>query len=200
MEKGNNTKIFEKLDLKYDIDELVKDWKKVSVDLREHNWFGHDDPGNRTHQTSVQRSELCEDFYKDGCGKLGKKDKKQKEREFTIVNPTFQGTIFEKICFDLKAHRGRLMKLMSKTAYSIHRDRAPRIHIAIDTNPDSMFLFPDQENKQIYHIPVDGHLYWVNTCVRHTFINGGPPRVHFVFASDEINQQFDGCWERVREK
>jgi hypothetical protein len=51
MEKGNNTKIFEKLDLKYDIDELVKDWKKVSVDLREHNWFGHDDPGNRTHQT-----------------------------------------------------------------------------------------------------------------------------------------------------
>ena len=81
-----------------------------------------------------------------------KEYKKQKEREFTIVNPTFQGTIFEKICFDLKAHRGRLMKLMSKTAYSIHRDRAPRVHIAIDTNPDSMFLFPDQENKQIYHI------------------------------------------------
>jgi len=44
------------------------------------------------------------------------------------------------------------------------------IHIPLYTNA---FCYMGYETQQVYHLPADGHCYWVNTHIRHTAWNHG---------------------------
>lgn len=86
----------------------------------------------------------------------------------------------------LKVYRARLLTIQSRTCYSIHSDRTPRIHIAIDTHPQARFIFTTP--PAIRHIPADGHPWWVDTREEHSAMNGSlKPRIHFVACLDNTD-------------
>jgi len=104
-----------------------------------------------------------------------------KETDFRNFNKEFENTYFHEIyCMFKNAGRMRLMNVPPKTCYSFHKDSNLRIHIAIDTNESSYFIFPEQ--SEICHIPSDGHFYIVDTLKTHSFMNGhiSKSRLHLV--------------------
>ena len=132
-----------------------------------------------TRQLALHSFAGSEDPWYDGCRKqryIGN------DRDYTVLHPELCGTYFEAL-FDglpFRAYRARLMELSAKTCYSIHRDDAPRYHIAIHTNPHSRFVFA--ELQRVVHIPADGIPYFVDTRQSHTAFNGGKEaRLHLVF-------------------
>ena len=68
--------------------------------------------------------------------------------------------------------------MVMHTTYSVHADKAPRLHLAIVTHDDAYFFWP--EHKVFVNIPSDGYVYWIDTTEKHTFVNAGPDRVHLV--------------------
>ena len=68
--------------------------------------------------------------------------------------------------------------MVMHSTYSVHQDKAPRLHLALDTHPNAYFFWP--EHKEFVHIPADGFVYWVDTTKPHTFVNAGPDRTHLV--------------------
>ena len=71
----------------------------------------------------------------------------------------------------------RLLKLYGGETYTAHTDPDDRYHLAITTNPYS-YLF-DLENEKMFHIPVDGFVWTMDTGVKHIAANfGGAPRIH----------------------
>jgi hypothetical protein len=103
-----------------------------------------------------------------------------KETDFKVFNEEFKDTYFYEIYNTIpNIGRFRIMNMSGPSCYSIHTDVTYRYHIAIETSPDCLFLFPDL-NKTL-HIPLDGNFYIVNTKHRHTFINGSRSRrIHIV--------------------
>lgn len=63
--------------------------------------------------------------------------------------------------------RTRAMKMIKGTCYSYHIDLTPRIHIPLTSNDSCMFIIDDE----IYRLPADGSVYWVDTTLYHTAIN-----------------------------
>lgn len=73
--------------------------------------------------------------------------------------------------------QARLLSLDSAESYTAHSDPDDRIHLAIVTNPYSFLI--DVENSQMYHLPVDGNLWYMDTGPVHVATNwGGRPRIH----------------------
>lgn len=71
----------------------------------------------------------------------------------------------------------RLLKLESSESYTAHADPDDRIHLAITTNPYCYLM--DLDNEKMYHLPVDGEFWSMNTGVMHVACNfGGRPRIH----------------------
>lgn len=71
----------------------------------------------------------------------------------------------------------RLLKLDSAESYTAHADPDDRIHLAITSNPHCYLL--DLENEKMYHIPVDGEFWLMDTGIMHVACNfGGRPRIH----------------------
>lgn len=104
------------------------------------------------------------------------------------LHPELAGTwwqdFFAKLPF--KVYRARLLTIHPRTCYSIHTDRTPRIHIAIDTHPQARFIFTTPPAFQ--HIPADGHVWWVDTTKEHSAMNGSlKPRIHFVACLDNTD-------------
>ena len=139
-------------------------------------------------QISVQYRAGDEDTaWYSGGGKLGEWiDGKWSpffdERDFNVINPALKGSYLEHVltAMPVTAVRARLMRLKSKSCYSVHVDRTPRYHIAIHTNPHARFIFT--KNNQVHQIPADGNVYFANTVLEHTAMNGGQDdRVHLVF-------------------
>lgn len=122
----------------------------------------------------------CLQYHKqpdnDGAGSF--RDTGKLETDYKNVNAMYANTAFEEIMNDVGAVRSRLMNMITHTCYSVHQDKAPRYHMALDTNPDAFFVFP--ETEQICHIPADGYIYEVDTTRKHTFVNAGPDRTHLV--------------------
>jgi hypothetical protein len=121
--------------------------------------------------------------YEDACGSL--KDRPDvSERDFSHMLPLYEGTTFSQIIEDFGAVRSRLMRKNMHTTYSVHKDKAKRYHLALDTHEHAYFIFPKkgliQDRKEIFHIPADGYVYEVNTTVAHTVANCGPDRTHLV--------------------
>ena len=99
------------------------------------------------------------------------------ETQYIELNPFFKNTIFETIIKKYNLKRTRLMWVNEKSCYSLHSDETPRIHIPLITNPECYFLF----NPGSLHHLTAGSVWWVNTKLRHTFLNcSNHSRLHLV--------------------
>lgn len=108
-----------------------------------------------------------------------------RETDFTEFNDEFKSTyLFEVYNTIPNIGRFRIMKMPGPSAYTIHRDQTKRYHVAVNTNPECLFLFTDL--KEQHHIPSDGYAYSLDTRSRHTFVNGSKNiRTHLVL--DDIS-------------
>jgi hypothetical protein len=126
-------------------------------------------------QTGLQHK-LGEDPWTSGVGKS-----QGNELEYTELNPLFKNTIFETIIEKYSLKRTRLMWVNSKSCYSLHSDKTPRIHIPLITNSECYFLF---KSDSLHHLTA-GSVWWVNTRLIHTFLNcSDHPRLHLVGVVD----------------
>lgn len=108
------------------------------------------------------------------------------ERSFSHLQPCYKGTALEEYLdwLEVPVYRTRIMLSRPKTAYSIHRDYSPRLHLPLVTNDQCYFLFTQPE--RLIHMPADGRTYWVDTRASHTFLNGSVEnRLHLVMIVDE---------------
>lgn len=94
------------------------------------------------------------------------------------VKPEYANTPIGQLLSELgDIGEARLLKLKSGDTYTAHTDPDDRIHLAILTNQYSYLL--DLSNEQMYNVPVDGHLYEMDTSRVHIAANfGGDDRVH----------------------
>src|SRR5690606_14930882 len=92
------------------------------------------------------------------------------ERDFSIFNPDFMDTRFYDVYqrMPFKVGRMRLNLLPPLTVFTMHRDSAPRAHIALTTNPDCFLTSGD---GQTHHIPADGNVHIFDTQLPHTAFN-----------------------------
>lgn len=117
----------------------------------------------------------------DGIGSINDYSESN-ERDFNKLNSFFKNTDIERLLISIRQSgysygRVRLMKLHPKTVYSYHMDTETRLHFALDTNQDNMFIIEDE----IFRIPVDGFGYHMDTTRYHTAINCSPSiRIHLV--------------------
>jgi hypothetical protein len=172
-------KLLYSLGINVDVDRLQDELKYILTLTQWH-------PLNN--QISVQyRAGDDEDIWYSGGGKLGEWiDGKWcpffDERDFNIINPALKGSYLDQVLnsMPVTAVRARLMRLKPKSCYSIHVDRTARYHIALHTNQHARFIFT--KNNQVHQIPADGNVYFANTVLEHTAINGGQDdRIHLVF-------------------
>lgn len=68
--------------------------------------------------------------------------------------------------------RSRVMKMINGTAYGIHVDNTPRIHIPLETTENCLFIIDDV----VYRMPADGSVYFTDTTKPHTAINASTSR------------------------
>ena len=94
------------------------------------------------------------------------------------VLPEFVNTPLGKLLNELgDIGEARLLCLESGDTYTAHTDPDDRLHLAITTNPDCYII--DLDSQQLYHLPVDGQVWHMDTSVRHTACNwGGRSRIH----------------------
>lgn len=92
------------------------------------------------------------------------------ERDFSEFNQDFLNTAFYQVYRQLpfQAGRMRLNLLPPLTVFTMHRDSAPRAHIALVTNPNCFLMSGD---GQAYHVPADGSIYIFDTTLPHTALN-----------------------------
>jgi hypothetical protein len=106
------------------------------------------------------------------------------ETAYSHFNAEFEGTIFEEIVRQspFRLGRVRLMMIPPRACYSFHRDTEPRLHVALKTNENSFLMIEDGDRFERIHIPMDGHMYWVDTMKVHTAINSDAvqDRIHLV--------------------
>ncbi|MEC8912323.1 MAG: hypothetical protein VX478_02760 [Chloroflexota bacterium] len=170
----------------YDIEQIQWEYNDLCDRLMEDMWFNSTEDSGK--QTCLQYADNNSDRFTDGAGSFRDTDKV--ENDYSILNPFYKNTIFETIINDFKGFRARFMLMRKHTTYSIHADKTPRLHLAIDTHDDALFLFPYLPkrmlvNPQVLHIPANGHIYEVDTTEEHTFVNAGPDRVHLVMVKND---------------
>jgi hypothetical protein len=136
--------------------------------------------GDGSTQTCLQRNPRIWSGlrYTDGAGSFRGTDKT--ESDYNVLNEMYEGTIFEDIIQDLDGVRSRIMTKKMHTTYSVHKDKTPRYHLALITNPNAYFIFPTL--NEIMHIPADGFVYEVDTTLPHSFVNCGEDRTHLVIS------------------
>ena len=73
--------------------------------------------------------------------------------------------------------QARLLCLESAESYTAHADPDDRMHLAIVTNPYSFLV--DVSDNHLYHLPVDGQLWHMDTGKIHVAANwGSRTRIH----------------------
>lgn len=90
--------------------------------------------------------------------------------------------------------RARFAKLNAGADIKAHIDNnvgyGVRYHLALETNPDCYLLVrrsPTHEYEK-FHVPVDGHLYYLNVGFEHYAVNGGDTdRVHLVIGVNGLD-------------
>ena len=162
----------ERTEFKYDLEEVNTQWTKVKKSLTPEAWY-------QKSQTCLQFSPQCVNRWTEGCGSI-KRAGGRTEQDFYRLNPIYENTIFEQIINDLGAVRSRVIVKPKHTCYSIHEDRTPRYHLALDTHQHALFVFYEGDRSSTIHIPADGYIYMVDTRFPHTFVNAGPTRTHLV--------------------
>ena len=155
-----------------DIAPILKEYDSLEKDIV---WY---EAGSKK-QTGLQYLE-GEDQW---ISATGKSRKDIAETQFTLINPFFKNTIFETLIVKFKLLRARLMWVGPHSTYSMHRDTTPRIHIPMITNPDCYFVF---QKGIVKHLPT-GHVYWINTMDKHTFMNcSEQSRLHLIGVTESM--------------
>jgi hypothetical protein len=149
------------------VDDILLDYAKVTDKI---HWV----QSLKGQQTGVQYAATDDPFV----SAVGTIPLNRLEKEYSLINPLFQNTLFEEIIKKYNLYRSRLMWVNSGSCYSVHRDTSPRLHIPLITNPDCMFVFPD--TPELVHLQ-EGNIYAVNTLKKHSFCNfSSTPRLHFI--------------------
>lgn len=182
--------IIRKFDIGIDKKKLANNFLKLLPEIEAYGWWKSK---GATHQFqfAIQSRDGSNDPYHECCGpqpNLNKNDESNPltEGSFDTINHMFKDTYFEELIklFPIKVSRVRILKLRSKSCYRLHRDMTYKFHIPIITNPSNLFIFPEQYHRYIVHLPADGSVYYTDTSVPHTFINGGTnDRYHIVLSS-----------------
>ncbi len=166
-----------KLDIKYDITKL---WDACLVVISRYGW-GPTGQINLTHPTYIIDNNKK---HFEGVGSLAGTG--LKEKSFTVFNEEWRGSYLETVFKSLpyKIGRFRIMRVKSRTCYSVHKDSTMRIHLPLVTNPQALMIFPDE--PLVVHLPANGHVWLTDTRKRHTAMNGGlDDRYHLVGALQE---------------
>ena len=164
--------LYRKTNIQYDIEQVKWEYDNLFLHRNTPDWYESEGGGT---QLCIQSYNDATDPYTEGCGSMSRFHDRT-EFMYSTLNPIFKNTVFEDIT---KEHfRARFMKMVMHTTYSVHADKAPRLHLAIDTHDDAYFFWP--EHKEFVHIPLDGYMYWIDTTEKHTFVNAGPDRTHLV--------------------
>lgn len=131
----------------------------------------------------MHRSERTQSIT-DGIGQLP-----AQKGAFRFFNNEFRHTYIHEVYRSLETAHGfrigriRLMCLPPKRCYSVHRDETRRLHVAVETNPGALLIFPEHGS---FHVPADGGVYRVDTRLPHSAMNGGDePRIHLLFNEAE---------------
>ena len=161
----------------YNLDKCLVEWDDIRSPWKwEPPWSMS---GDGSTQTCLQQNPNSNcDPYTEGAGSFRNTDKV--ESDYNVLNEMYDGTIFEDIIQDLDGVRSRIMTKKMHTTYSVHKDKTPRYHLALITNPNAYFIFPTL--NEIMHIPADGFVYEVDTTLPHSFVNCGEDRTHLVIS------------------
>lgn len=108
------------------------------------------------------------------------------EAEYNMLNPELQGTYFADVmeAFPFPVVRARLLGVIPRHCYSVHRDESPRVHVAIETDEHAAFIFV--EENRVFRVPADGNAYALDTREVHTALNGSRNlRLHLVVGAEQ---------------
>jgi hypothetical protein len=182
----------EKINISVDLEQAQKDLNEL---LEYHPWppedFVRKSSGN---QIGVSFRPDAANPWLDADGSLIDKQTGEilgKESDFTEINPflpSYTRTILNQLSKqqDTRFGRIRYMRLMPKTGLTIHSDTERRYHLALETNPFALlgeYTGGGAMAASCYHIPADGHFYYINTVKPHFVYNGGwEPRIHLVIS------------------
>lgn len=136
-------------------------------------------------QIAIQTDDPSKDNWLAGIGSAKGKPKTW-EHTFQFLQPSLKGTPVDEYLqwLDVPVYRARVMLSRGKSAYSIHRDFSPRLHLPLKTNTQCNFLITDP--LTFFHLPAEGTTTWVDTRNSHTFINGSDEyRFHLVMIVKE---------------
>lgn len=154
-------KSFKQLPNKYDINMICEEIKSL--------------PETKDGQLMLQSLD-GKDFY-TGILQIDKIPKGVDERDFNKLNIP-EDSELAKFIINEGLTRTRLMIMPPKGCYTFHFDPTPRIHLVVKTNP---WVFMTDEKWKLFHIPDDGHPYYVDTTKPHTAINSAlEERIHIV--------------------
>jgi hypothetical protein len=95
-----------------------------------------------------------------------------------ITKPEFVGTPLGEVLDSIgNVGEARLLRLKPEECYMAHSDPDDRLHLAITTNPFCYLV--DLDEEKMYHLPVDGKLWLMDTGPRHVAVNfGSRDRIH----------------------
>jgi hypothetical protein len=95
-----------------------------------------------------------------------------RDDEDKFVYPLYDLPYTNTVLKEYAMFRTRVMKMIKGTAYGIHVDNTPRIHIPLETNENCLFIIDDV----VYRMPADGSVYFADTTKPHTAINANTNR------------------------
>ena len=189
-DKFNFEDLIKKYDIGIDSNNMVEEFKNLLPEIDTMGWWSVGKQGHQA-QFAIQSRIGSEDPYYESCGPQPMLNKEYDgytltEGSYNIVNEMFKNTYFEKIInmFPFEVCRVRFLRLSSKACYRFHRDMTYKFHIPVITDPSNMMIWPEQTHRHIVHMPADGHVYFTETAIPHTALNGGSDyRYHIVVSS-----------------
>lgn len=131
-------------------------------------------------QFAIQTNVPGSNDWKSGTGKSAGRSLDW-EKTFCHLNSDLTNSPIDNYLnwLNIPVYRTRLMVSRPRSCYSLHRDYSPRLHLPLITNDQCNFLI--SEPLTMFHLPADGHTYWVDTRLKHTFLNGSlDARLHIV--------------------
>jgi hypothetical protein len=136
-----------------------------------------------------QNQIMCQSYIEDddnwytGIGSIEELEIKE-EKSYKFINKSLKDTEIEKLIVKHNGFRTRIMAMPPRQCYSIHADPTPRIHIPIVTSDQCWMIWPTKSS--CFQLK-EGSVYWTNTKIPHTFVNGSKDeyRIHIVMCVHE---------------
>jgi len=182
--------LIKKYDIGIDANRMIDEFNKLLPHIDKKGWWTVGKQGHQA-QFAIQSRPNSNQPYYESCGPQPMLNKEYDgytltEGSYSVINDMFENTYFEEIIhmFPFEVCRVRFLRLSSKACYRFHRDMTYKFHIPIITNPSNMMIWPEQTHRHIVHLPADGHVYFTETAIPHTALNGGSDyRYHIVVSS-----------------